>query len=160
MTRTRILRLPSRLPSSIVLLAAALMHATPGCANTIDYEMNIDTSSLGSTSLNSGYIDFQFDPGSLPGTQFAAAEIVQPTCNCSFSTATVTGDVFDGFHFRLGGVLFNDTPNNDIFLPIQFSGDISFEVTVSGDAVDNPDPNAISGSTFVVSVYSGRRIEA
>ena len=123
----------------------------------IDYLVTINTSSLFPTpsGMCSGYLDLQFNPGMIPGTQSAGVYVNPTTCNCVFGTGTTMGDVYDNFSFGLGTALYNDQLFNDDFVPFQFSGDISFEVDIDGDAVENPDPNALSGTNFGISLYDG-----
>lgn len=155
MVPTSVMRMPSRPSSVVALFAAVLVLSAPTYAMPIDYLVTINTSSLFPTpsGMYSGYLDLQFNPGMIPGTQ-SAGEFVNPTtCNCVFGNGTTIGDVYDNFSSGSGASLYNDQPFNDDFVPFQFSGDISFEVYLDGDAVENPDPNAISGTSFAISLY-------
>ena len=156
MISTSIVRMTSRLSSAVVFLAAAFIFLAPAHANPIDYQVTIDTSSLfpSSSGTYSGYLDLQFNPGVLPGTQDAVASVALQTCSCVFGIGTATGSV-NTFPPGLGALFLNSTAFNDYFIPVNFSGDISFDVKIDGDAVESSNPTAISGTSFGVSLYDG-----
>jgi len=155
MVPTTVMRVPSPPSSVVALLAAVLVLSAPAYAIPFDYLVTINTSSLFPThsGMYSGYLDLQFNPGMIPGTQNAGAFVNLTTCNCVFGSGTTIGDVYDNFASYSNAALYNDQPFNDDFVPFQFSGDISFEVDIEGEPGGTPYPNAISGTSFGISLY-------
>jgi hypothetical protein len=95
-------------------------------AGFVAYHVTVDTSSLRGTS---GFLDFQFNPGAVPGTQAA--------------TLSVSG--------LPGGplALTNTGPLNEAKVPFTYGSDLSFDVRITGDAVTFPHSGPF-GSTFAL----------
>jgi PEP-CTERM motif len=136
-------------------LCAVLLLALPAAANPL-YVFSVDPSGL---SGQPGYLDMQFNPGVLPGTQLAYASvsanaysstapwIIQPAL--SVPTGDVRGTLFDdGVNFT------NDTPYNDYIVPTIYGHALDYlSVSFDGPAITSPDSTSISGSTFAISFF-------
>lgn len=134
---------------SAVLCAIGIALARPATANPLSFTFTVNAGSLVGTS---GYMDVQFNPGALPGTQYATADVD----NLSWwraSPATFTGDAVE-LSIDLDDIFDNQSSFNDVFAAVLFmSPPISFDVTLDGPAVESPDATSISGSTFAVSFF-------
>ncbi len=132
-----------------------LLLTLPATANPL-YVFSVDPSGL---SGQPGYLDLQFNPGVLPGTQLAYATV---SANdyfspapwiIQFATSDKTGDVrsellFDHVYFT------NDTPYNDYFIPTVYGDALDYlSVSFDGPAITSPDSSSISGSTFAISFF-------
>jgi hypothetical protein len=118
-------------------------------ANTITYDVTINTSSISGTT---GSLDFNFNPGSLV-TQSASVEILDfsSTGGALAGSPTLTGDASGALPGTV--TLDNGTGFNDYFEGFTFGSTLTFEVTLSGPALTSPD-GATSGSTFAFSMFS------
>jgi hypothetical protein len=125
---------------SISFLAVCGM-AVPAFADVI-YGVTVDTSSL---SGNAGYIDLQFNPSSF-STQAANAAVT------NFSTDG-TLDIFGDVSATLPGTVSfdNGTSTNEYTQGITFGNTISFNVDLSGPAIDLP--NGDGGGSFFLTFY-------
>jgi hypothetical protein len=129
----------------MVLLMVAL--AGPGYAMPLDYQITVDTSTLTGTT---GYVDLQFNPGTLtaPGAQAALSGFGGPTLLSGDPQTGATGNVTGALP---GPLLFsNTTVYNDFFQAVTFGTTTTFNVNFSGAFT-----TASSGSntTFSVSLY-------
>lgn len=124
--------------------------AAPAFADVI-YAVTIDTSSQ---SGNGGYIDLQFDPSSLT-TQPANAAVT--TFSTDGSLDTFGDDPFDFSGGDISGTLpgtvsfDNGTSTNEYTQGITFGNTISFNLDLSGPAIDLP--NADGGGSFFLTFY-------
>ena len=141
----------------LLQLAAALsiigtLFALPAFADDITYLVSVDPSGLSGTN---GFMDVQFNPGALPGTQVAFAEMEQPFSWLAGipDTGTTTGSAFQ-ILFE-GIVRFENTTSfNDYFQPLVFgSAPDSFFLDFSGPALESPDGTSTSGTTFAISFF-------
>jgi hypothetical protein len=115
------------------------------------YGVTVDTSSL---SGNAGYIDLQFNPSSF-ATQAANAAV---TTFSSDGTLDIFGDdSFDGTSGDVAGTLpgtvsfDNGTATNEYTQGMTFGNTISFNVDLSGQAIDLP--NGDGGGSFFLTFY-------
>src|SRR5579871_754514 len=107
----------------LLQLAAALSIigtslALPAFADDLNYVVIVDPSGLSGTN---GFMDIQFNPGALPGTQLAFAEMEQPNSWLQGipGTETTMGSAYYSPSF--GSVQWeNTTPFNDYFQPLIF----------------------------------------
>jgi hypothetical protein len=115
------------------------------------YEVTVDTSSLNGTN---GYLDFQFNPGN--ASALAALATISnftggtPGSANSFPLAGNTGDASGSLPGTL--TLDNGTAYNDSFQGFTYGSSFSFDLTLSGPALDNPSGNV--GSSFALSLYA------
>jgi PEP-CTERM motif len=136
-------------------VCALLLLTLPAAANPL-YIFSVDPSGL---SGQPGYLDMQFNPGILPGTQLAYATA---SANSYFSPApwiiqfassVKIGDVrseleFDHVYFT------NDTPYNDYFIPTIYGHALDYlSISFDGPAITSPDGTSTSGSTFAISFF-------
>ncbi len=136
---------------------ALLLLALPAAANPL-YVFSVDPSGL---SGQPGYLDLQFNPGVLPGTQLAYATVSANDYSqlspapwiIQFASSVKIGDVsseleFDHVYFT------NDTPYNDYFIPTVYGHALDYlSVSFDGPAITSPDSTSISGSTFAISFF-------
>jgi hypothetical protein len=138
-------------------VCALLLLALPAAANPL-YIFAVDPSGL---SGQPGYLDLQFNPGVLPGTQLAYATasanaysylspapwIIQFAS--SVTTGDVRGELIDDFvNFT------NDSSYNDYFIPTIYGHALDYlSVGFDGPAVTSPDSTSLSGSTFAISFF-------
>jgi hypothetical protein len=124
----------------------------PVFADDLLYVVIVDPSGLNGTN---GFMDIQFNPGALPGTQLAFAEMDQPNdwLQGIPGTGTTTGSAFQ--IPSQGTVQFeNTTPFNDYFQPLVFgSAPDSFFLSFGGPALESPDGTSTSGSSFSLSFF-------
>lgn len=138
--------------STHLLFAALLGFASLASANTVSYQVSVDTSSLSGTD---GSLDFQFNPGALD-SQAATLQILGFSTDGGLlpgpgSFGDVSGDLLSA-PFTL---TFHNAPGlNDYFQGITFGSILAFEVSLSGPAVDAPDGVSTSGSAFSFSLFS------
>jgi hypothetical protein len=126
-----------------------VLCAATAMANTITYDVTVNTSSLFGTT---GSLDFNFDPGPLV-TQSASVEILDFSSNGALAGGpTLTGDASGALPGTV--TLDNGTGFNDYFEGFTFGSTLTFEVTLSGPALSSPDGTATSGSTFAFSMFS------
>jgi hypothetical protein len=114
----------------------------------MSFSVSVNTSSL---SGQSGYLDFQFNPGD--GSAEAATATVtlfQTIGGVLSQPAALTGDATGSLPGTL--TLDNGTVYNDIFQGFNYGNTFSFILTLSGPAVANP--GGAVGSAFAVSLYA------
>lgn len=117
------------------------------------YSVSVDTSSINTTS---GYLDLVFNAAGA-NSQLAYASVTNFQTNGTLaSTSSTDGDasgVLPGTLSLDNGV--NASPPsgfNDVFQGITFGNSLSFDVTLSGPAVDTPNSNGY-GSSFFLYLY-------
>jgi hypothetical protein len=129
------------------LLGLGVLGPGPARADLV-LNVSVQTSPL---SAQSGYLDFQFNPGdssALPAT--ASVSGFQSVGGTLAPTATLTGDASGSLPGTV--TLNNSTPFNDAFQGFTFGDSFSFTLTLSGPAVDNP--GGTTGSAFALSLYA------
>ncbi len=136
-------------PTMLILVTGLMLTlAGPVHAMVVDYAVTLNTSALMGTS---GFLDLQFNPGTIPGTPEAEAAIslfggdavlqnIGPTNGTGDVTGALPGDLL--FH--------NSTQFNDFFQELTFGSSTSFHVHFSGGFL-----SALSGAhtAFSVSLY-------
>jgi hypothetical protein len=138
----------------LVTLALALLFsgmAREGRAGFITYHVLVDTSSITGTQ---GSLDFQFDASDLT-SQTATATLKNFTGGSLIGSPTFHGDA-SGTLFP-GPAILNNTPANlvnELIQDFNYGNSFSFDVTLSGDALQNP--NGLPGSTFSLTLFDGR----
>jgi hypothetical protein len=138
----------------LVTLALALLFsgmAREGRAGFITYHVIVDTSSFNGTQ---GSLDFQFDASDLT-SQTATATLKNFTGGSLIGSPTFHGDA-SGTLFP-GPATINNTPANlvnELIQDFNYGNGFSFDVTLSGDALQNP--NGSPGSTFSLTLFDGR----
>lgn len=119
------------------------------------YNVQVQTGPLSGTT---GWLDFQFNPGAI-SWQPASARISGFSSDGTllFSSSPMSPDVVGGVS---GGplptsfVLSNSSAFNDYFQRITLGSLINFTLTLSGPAIDAPDPSVFSGSSFSFGMYA------
>jgi hypothetical protein len=127
---------------------ALLPVATLASADSEEYQVQVDTSSISGTA---GSLDFQFNPGPLVA-QSASLQILD-----FYSTGILdggpilTGDVSG----LLPGALSFDNGSgfNDYFEGFKFGSSLSLDVKLFGPALTSPDNVSTSGSSFAFSMF-------
>lgn len=137
--------------SILRVLFAILLSTVFGAAQAIPvtYVEAVNTSSLAGTT---GSFDLQFNPGPLV-TQSATLEIVNfysdgALVGLSEITGNVSGTLATTLAFD------NGSGFNDYFHGFTFGSSISFNIRISGPAIDSPDGISTSGSVFAFSMFS------
>lgn len=145
--------------------AVSVVLAVPAAAGSVSYTVNVtsDLADMVEHCMCGGYaLDFQFDPGTSDAVAAYAtvsgfslgvggSMIVDSGVPSPDPVGDVTGTLPTGLVFE------NDTPFNDYWQEFLPGTSLSFVVTLSGPAIDNPDPDSMSGSTFgfIVLDWSG-----
>lgn len=128
-------------------LCGAALHATKL------YSVTVDTSSVNGTQ---GFLDFQFNPGN-NSSQSATVQILNfnPGGGVLTGFPEVTGDVTG----TLPGTLTfsNSTPLNDYFQGFTYGSMFSFDLFLSGPAVDSPNGVASAGSSFGAGLFDSNQ---
>jgi hypothetical protein len=120
-------------------------------AETIQDVFVVNTSSLAGTA---GAVDVSFDPGRPSATQLATATLTQFTgaaidsAHSASDSGSVSGALPGPLQFT------NSKQLNDVFTPVIFGSAFDFLLTLSGPAVNSPDPNVTYGSVFVLALFS------
>ena len=139
-----------QLAAALSILGTSLV--LPAFADDLLYLVTVDPSGLSGTN---GFMDMQFNPGAIPGTQSAFAGISEPLTWLQGipGTGTTTGGAFYIPSERT--VQWENTaPFNDYFQPLVFgSAPDSFYLGFSGPALESPDGTSISGSSFSLSFF-------
>ena len=128
----------------LLMCAGGTAHALPILTITVN------TASVAGTN---GFLDFQFDPGF--NSQTATVSIANLTPSSSLGTEMLTGDATGSLFNTL--TLQNTTAFNDDFVSETFPSTISFLLSFSGPAVNNPDPAFASGSTFGFGIFDANQ---
>ncbi len=114
----------------------------------LSFSLSVDTSSL---STQSGYLDFQFNPGdSSAEAATATVTLFQTMGGILAQPASLTGDATGSLPGTL--TLDNGTVYNDVFQGFTFGSSIGFDLTLSGPAIASPGGN--TGTAFAVSLYA------
>ena len=112
------------------------------------YNVIVDTSSL---SMQSGFLDFQFNPGdSTTEAATASVTLFQTVGGMLSQPASLTGDAAGSLPGAL--TLDNGSAFNDVFQGFTFGESFSFKLTLSGPAIDSP--GGTTGSAFALSLYA------
>lgn len=132
----------------ILMTGLILALASPVHAMVVDYVVSLNTSALMGTS---GFLDLQFNPGTIPGTPGAEAAISLFSGDAVLQNpgqANGTGNVTGALPGEL--VFHNGTQFNSFFQEVMFGTTISFHADFSGAFL-----TALSGAhtAFSVSVY-------
>lgn len=127
-----------------------LCLARQSSADAITYAVSVNTSSI---LGDAGSLDFQFNPGPLT-TQAADLEILGFASDGTLDPAgpVLTGDATGALPGTL--LLDNGSGFNDYFQDFTFGSVITFDVSLLGPALTNPDGMSSSGSTFAFSMFS------
>jgi len=134
--------------SGFRLLTMAGLLAT--AAHATSFVITVDTSSF---SGMHGFIDLQFNPGD-PTSQSATATITSFDALSGVldnSSLQVTGDFTGVLPGQVTAL--NDTSFNNYFEGLTFGDSLSFVLTLSGPAIDNPNGTSLAGSTFGLGFY-------
>ncbi len=116
------------------------------------FNVSVDTSSL---SAQSGYLDFQFNPGDSSALSATANVTLFQTAGGILSQpAILTGDAAGSLPGTV--TLDNGTVYNDAFQGFTFGDSFGFTLTLSGPAVDTP--GGTTGSVFALSLYGADEI--
>jgi hypothetical protein len=129
----------STLVAVLVLLSGSLW------ASPLYFNVTVNTGISGTA----GNLDFQFNPADA-SSPAATATITNFAPQASLNGPTATGDVSGDLTTSL--VINNSTVFNDYFIAYTFPGQITFQLTFSGAAVDSPTGTGF-GSTFFFSLY-------
>ena len=128
--------------------STTVVETSPG--GDVTYPIEIDTSALNGTT---GSIALQFNPGSTPNAQAAAVTV---------SNFRVTGGSLSSATTEQGGAsgsladtltIVNSAVLNEITQGFLFGEEISFDITLSGAALEQPG-NGEFGSTFAVQLLA------
>ncbi len=127
-------------------------NAVGAAATIIQEYVTVDTSAVTTTGAA---LDLSFNPGIVAGTQAATATIVQfgggtpDPAQPASELGDVSGTLLTGLQFD------NAKQLNAAFTPLVLGGSsLHFLLTLSGPAVDAPDPKASYGSEFVLGLTS------
>ena len=119
-------------------------------ADVIQYGVTVNTSTQNG---NYGYIDLQFNPSSLP-TQTAFASVTNFSTDGTldtFGSDPNDGTIGDVTGTLPGTLSFDNLTNlNDYTQGITFGNTISFDLDLSGPAIDTPDPTDFPGGSLFV----------
>jgi hypothetical protein len=130
------------------LLVLAALAAGTAMAAPISYLVTVNTSSLAGQS---GFVDFQFNPGGLD-TQPAAVTIANFTTDGTLSgSPAVVGDVSGQLPSTV--TIVNSGGFNDYFEGLIFGTVITFALNFDGPALAAPNGTALSSSAFGLSFY-------
>ena len=129
-----------------------LLTANPGPrAARADLAITLVTVNTSAIRGQSGFLDFQFNPGGL-GAETAAVAVTNFTTAGGILTPSsiLSGDASGVLPGTLR--LDNGTAFNDVFQGFTFGSSFSFQETLSGPALDFP--GGTFGSAFAVSLYA------
>jgi hypothetical protein len=108
-----------------VAIMLVLLAAAPASANTITYEVTVNTFSV---SGDSGFLDFQFNPGLNPQPAYAEITNFSPNANLAGSpvlTGDVTGDLLNTVTIN------NSTSYNDYYEGYTYGNSFQFTLKLS-----------------------------
>lgn len=131
---------------SIGILALCGLTAPAALAGEIQYAISVDTSSQ---ILNYGYIELQFNPSSM-STQAADAMVEDFATDGILNPSDPNNDEDGDVSGTLPGIVSFDnlTSYNDYFEGITLGDTISFDLFLSGPAIDSS--NGDGGGTFTL----------
>jgi hypothetical protein len=133
---------------SLILLATGSAFATP-----MTYQVYVNTAAIAGQS---GYLDFQFNPGN--NAQAAFAELLNfNSAGGSLSGSPLTAGNVTG---NLPGAvtLGNTAAWNDYFQGFTFGNQIHFTVRLDGPALKSPDGTSGGGSDFAFSMFAADQV--
>ena len=133
---------------ALVLLAAGTAFAIPQT-----YQVYVNTAAIAGQS---GYLDFQFNPGN--NAQAAFAEVMNfSSSGGSLSGSPVTAGTVNG---NLPGTvtIVNTGAWDDYFEGFTFGNQIHFSVRLDGPALTSPDGTAGGGSDFAFSMFAADQV--
>jgi hypothetical protein len=134
--------------AAVLGLGLWLGAATAARAEFVTYHVDVNTSAL---SGQSGSLDFQLNPGA--GSAQAATATVTQFLSAGGSpapSASLSGDATGLLPGTL--TLGNSTAFNDVFQGFTFGSGFSFDLSLSGAALDHP--GGTFGSSFALSLYN------
>jgi hypothetical protein len=135
--------------------AAALVFLTAGPVRaSVSYIITVNTSAVAGTT---GFLDFQFNPSNIT-SQAATATVAGFSGGGPFGAAQNAGNVTGTLVLPGTLVLTNSTPLNESFQAFTFGQSFSFELTLSGPAVDTPNATATAGSSFGIGLYNSAKM--
>ena len=130
------------------LVVAAGLFSTAARADVV-YSVHVDTSAVNTTT---GWIDIQFNPGSNSWQDAFATLTGFSTDGALLPSPSLTPDVSGALPGSV--TLHNVDAFNDYFQQATFGNAFSFFLTLSGAAINTPDSNVFSGTSFSVSLYA------
>lgn len=136
--------------SSVCIFITMFFAGGAVWAAPVTYSVTVNTASI---SGDTGSVDFQFNPGPLPG-QTADVQILNFSSNGALvpGNASTVGDV----NGLLPSTVTMDTAQyalNDYFEGFTYGSTLSFEVNLYGPALSSPNGSA-GGNSFAFSMFS------
>jgi len=140
-------------PRSRVCSVAALVLLSACSAAANSFLVTVNTSAV---NTNSGFLDFQFNPGA-PTSQAAVASILNFNADggalvFNLNSPQVTVGVLGG-PLPAPVTFTNALAANEVFQQFTFGTFFSFVLSLSGPALSSPDGVATAGSTFGVGLF-------
>lgn len=131
-------------------VAGACLFALPFYAHAglVNYGVTVDTHTLAGTT---GSVDFNFNPG-LSTSQAASVEVFNLVGSSASGPSFTVGEVVGEIPMTL--TFDNAAALNDYFQGLTFGQSLSFGLRFFGPALENPDGQSSSGSTFAFSLFS------
>lgn len=134
--------------AAVAIVFVGLVLCGVASASAVSYHFTVNTTSI---SGQPGWLDFQFNPGTL-GSQ-AATATVSNFSGATLDTGTeqLTGNVTGTLP---GPLAFdNGTPYNDYFQSLTFGNSLTFDLHLAGPALTAPDGSSLSGSLLALSLF-------
>jgi hypothetical protein len=130
--------------------------ATDVAAGYADYHVSVDTSALAGTT---GFLDFQFNAGPVPGAQAAEVSVTNFVApgGVPAATATATGGISGTLPGAL--VLDNTAPLDELRQTFTFGDSLSFDARLSGAALTQPS-HGLFGSAFSLQLLAADGLTA
>jgi len=133
-----------------IMVAGLLSCLVPVAKADVVYQVTVNTGSISGTA---GSLDFNFNPGPTGVVQAASADVFNFGGTGTLTGApSLTGDVSGVLPATV--TLDNGTGFNDYFVGFTYGSSLSFDVELSGPAVNSPDGVSTSGSMFAFSMFS------
>ena len=129
---------------SLILLTTGSAFATPQT-----YQVYVNTSAIAGQS---GYLDFQFNPGNNAQAAFAELLNINSAGGSLSGSPLTTGNVSGSLPGAV--TLGNTSAWNDYFQGFTFGNGLHFSVRLDGPALTSPNGTAGSGSDFAFSMYA------
>jgi hypothetical protein len=139
------------LVTALTSVALVWFAAGPAAAAVV-YNVTVDTSSV---SGQTGYLDFQFNPGNVT-TQPATAQILNFSGGTIGPPPSTNGNVTGNLPNTV--TIVNSTALNEVFQGFTYGSTFSFTLVLSGPAIDSPNGTANAGSTFGLGLYDAGQI--
>lgn len=131
------------------LALGLVLAAAPAQAASLTYQVHVDTTSLSGTQ---GYLDLQFNPGGLDAlAATASVTSFNPYDSTLIPPAALTGDVSGELPADV--TLGNSGGFNDYFQELTFGSQLSFVLTLTGDAL-SPASTPLSGTAFSLLLFA------